>query len=173
MTINVLFVCLGNICRSPTAHGVFAQRVSERGLQSQIQVDSAGTGDWHVGEAPDKRATAAAAKRGFDLSSLRARQVSAKDFGQYHYVIAMDNNNLADLNALKPHHYNGELALFLSYGSDNTVEVPDPYYGAGDGFEQVLDLVEQASDGLLAAIMQQHPIMQTHPELAGVPAENQ
>lgn len=159
MTVNVLFVCLGNICRSPTAHAIFEQKVVDSKLQSQIVVDSAGTGDWHLGHSPDERATAAAAKRGFDLSPLRARLVTADDFSVFDYVIAMDNSNLSDLQVMKPDSYLGELNLFLAYGADDTIEVPDPYYGDGNGFEQVLDLVEQASDGLLNHIVRKHSLI--------------
>jgi low molecular weight protein-tyrosine phosphatase len=156
MTVNVLFVCLGNICRSPTAHAVFQQLVDASRLHDVITVDSAGTGDWHIGKAPDQRSTAAGALRGYDLSVLRARQVSALDFRRYHYILAMDLQNLRDLQQLRPADYGGELALFLNYGQSNEREVPDPYYGEGDGFEQVLDLVENAAAGLLHALVLQH-----------------
>ncbi len=157
MTVNVLFVCLGNICRSPTADGVFRQRVQAAGLQQQIGVDSAGTGDWHVGRAPDSRALAAAAKRGYDLSGLRARQVADKDFAEFHYVLAMDKSNLSHLRRLAPAHYAGHVGLFLDFAPHLGLrEVPDPYYGGHQGFEQVLDLVEAACDGLLTHIQQTH-----------------
>jgi len=125
-------------------------------LQHAIAVDSAGTGDWHIGKAPDKRSTAAGARRGYDLSVLRARQVSAVDFQRYHYILAMDQQNLRDLQQMRPADYRGELALFLNYGDSVEREVPDPYYGEGQGFEQVLDLVEVASASLLNAIMLQY-----------------
>ena len=148
--VKVLFVCLGNICRSPTAHGVFAQQVKASGLDSRISIDSAGTGDWHIGRAPDERTQGAALRRGYDLSSLRARQVSVEDFYQFQYILAMDRQNLADLRDLQPAGFNGHLGLFLEFADVRPVtEVPDPYYGEHDGFEQVLDLVEQASAGLL------------------------
>ncbi|AQA18770.1 phosphotyrosine protein phosphatase [Halioglobus japonicus] len=150
---RVLFVCLGNICRSPTAHGVFQSMVDCRGLQSRIAVDSCGTGDWHIGHAPDKRATAEAAERGYDLTPLRARQVTAADFDEFDYIVAMDNQNLADLRAMCPTHFSGYLGLFLPFAAVNIVdEVPDPYYGGPEGFTQVLDMVEAASEGLLAEI---------------------
>ncbi len=152
MTVSVLFVCLGNICRSPTAHGVFEQLVADHQLSDTITADSAGTAAWHIGKQPDSRSIAAAANRGCDLSSLRARQVSPTDFEQFDYILAMDESNLADLEALCPSGFSGELALFLSYGDSDALAVPDPYYGDGDGFEHVLDLVEQASAGLLAHI---------------------
>lgn len=150
---RVLFVCLGNICRSPTAHGVFQSMVDSRGLQSRITVDSCGTGDWHIGHAPDKRATAEAAERGYDLTPLRARQVTAADFDEFDYIVAMDNQNLADLRAMCPTHFSGYLGLFLPFAAANAVdEVPDPYYGGPEGFTRVLDMVEAASEGLLAEI---------------------
>jgi protein-tyrosine phosphatase len=156
MTVNVLFVCLGNICRSPTAHAVFQQLVDANRLQHAITVDSAGTGDWHIGKAPDRRATAFGAKRGYDLSVLRARQVEAVDFAHYQYILAMDLQNLRDLQLMRPHDYRGELGLFLNYGQSAEREVPDPYYGEGEGFERVLDLVEDAANGLLQALMLQY-----------------
>ncbi len=157
MTVKVLFVCLGNICRSPTAHSVFQKLVDEASLQSHIEVDSAGTGDWHIGRKPDSRSAQAAAQRGYDLSALRARQVIVADFDQFDYILAMDTNNLQDLQDICPLHFNGDLALFLSYGSGLSLdEVPDPYYGSGGGFDQVLDLVENASAGLLTHIKDVH-----------------
>jgi protein-tyrosine phosphatase len=153
--INVLFVCLGNICRSPTADGIFRKLVSREKLERAITVDSAGTSEWHLGKMPDGRTIAAAKKRGYDLSVLRARQVSAADFDEFDYVLAMDNSNLRDLQKIKPQHYEGHLGLFLDFGSNkNYREVPDPYYGGEDGFELVLDLVEEAAKGLLAHIRQ-------------------
>jgi len=161
MTVNVLFVCLGNICRSPTAHAVFQQLVDAGGLRDVIAVDSAGTGDWHLGKAPDERATRAASLRGYDLSTLRARQVAAIDFQHYQYILAMDLQNLRDLQQMRPADYRGELALFLNYGASAEREVPDPYYGEGDGFERVLDMVEAAAAGLLHAIVLQHGLHPT------------
>ena len=150
---SVLFVCLGNICRSPTAHGVFEHLVSQRGLAESIRVDSCGTGGWHVGEPPDARATAEAGKRGYDLSSLRARQVQPEDFRRFDYILAMDHTNLADLQGMCPADYDGHLGLFLGFaGRADTDEVPDPYYGGREGFGHVLDLVEMASEGLLRDI---------------------
>ena len=146
---RVLFVCLGNICRSPTAHGVFESLVKGKGLDDRIQIDSCGTGGWHIGESPDKRASAHARKRGYDLSHLRARQVEEHDFDAFDYVLAMDNANLGDLKAIKPSSARTSPKLFLSYGRFDETEVPDPYYGGDQGFEHVLDLVESACDGLL------------------------
>lgn len=150
---SVLFVCLGNICRSPTAHGVFASQVAAAGLSDVIVVDSAGTGAWHVGEPPDERATAAASARGYDLSLLRARQVTPGDFRRFDYILAMDRSNLSHLEALRPTDYSGHLGLFLAFHpASPVVEVPDPYYGGRDGFEDVLDMVEAAGESLLEDI---------------------
>ena len=152
MSVSVLFVCLGNICRSPTAHGVFEQLVADHQLGHSIRTDSAGTAAWHIGKQPDSRSVAAAANRGYDLTPLRARQVTVSDFEHFDYILAMDQSNLTDLQRLCPPDYSGELALFLTYGDSDILAVPDPYYGDGDGFESVLDLVEQASQGLLSNI---------------------
>lgn len=157
--IKVLFVCLGNICRSPTAHGIFEALICDQNLQDRISVDSAGTSDWHVGHAPDPRTTQAAHNRGFDLSRLRARQVCEEDFSQFDYIIAMDKENLGNLTAMMPADFKGELNLFLPYDSLLTLsEVPDPYYSKGDGFENVLDLVSSASEALLKHILHQHTL---------------
>ncbi len=151
--VKVLFVCLGNICRSPTADGVFRKLVADAGLDDQINVDSAGTAGWHIGRAPDARTVAAAKNRGYDLSELRARQVSKMDFFEYDYILAMDNANLGDLKSLKPANYTGHLGLFLAFSEqDEYREVPDPYHGGSEGFELVLDLVEDAAQGLLNEI---------------------
>lgn len=149
---KVLFVCLGNICRSPTAHGVFQALVNAQGLNDRILVDSAGTAAYHVGNPPDSRSTQTARKRGYDLSSLRARQALSVDFEQFDYILAMDRSNLDNLRELKPRHYQGHLGLFLDFGAMPEREVPDPYYGGDAGFEHVLDLVESASEGLLEHI---------------------
>jgi len=155
--VKVLFICMGNICRSPTAHGVFSRLVKEHGLSNEIIVDSAGTHAYHVGSPPDKRAQMAAAKRQVDLSGLTARQVVHEDFEQFDYVLAMDSDNLDILTALCPGGMDGELRLFLDFAPDIPVqEVPDPYYGGSKGFERVLDLVESAANGLLTHIREQH-----------------
>jgi len=150
--MKVLFVCLGNICRSPTAEGVFRHKVREAGLEGRIGIDSAGTGDWHVGKAPDARTCVAALRRGYDLSSLRARQVTVADFSRYDLILAMDHANLRDLKHLHAAGGKAELDLFLRRYDGAVDEVPDPYYGGEDGFEQVLDLVEQACDGLILEV---------------------
>lgn len=149
---GILFVCLGNICRSPTAEGVFRRKLAEKPqLKALLEVDSAGTAAYHVGEPPDRRSAAVAARRGYDLSVLRARAVMAEDFEKYDYVLAMDQQNLFNLQAVCPPQFNGHLSLFLDFAGKQGAEVPDPYYTSGDrGFEEVLDLVEAASDGLLA-----------------------
>lgn len=150
---SVLFVCLGNICRSPTAHGVFEAKVKAKGLEHQILTDSAGTAAYHVGNPPDRRSGAAASVRGYDLSHLRARQAIVEDFYRFDYILAMDNSNFSDLQAIAPQDGKAELRLFLDYATTvATSEVPDPYYGGDDGFGQVLDLVEAASEGLLDVI---------------------
>ncbi|MBM4190078.1 MAG: low molecular weight phosphotyrosine protein phosphatase [Betaproteobacteria bacterium] len=150
---KVLFVCLGNICRSPTAEGVFRAQVAAAGLSEVIGIDSAGTAAWHIGKAPDQRAQAAATRRGYDLTALRGRQVAVADFGEFDYILAMDRSNLADLLAQCPAEQRHKVRLFLSFSSQwQDHEVPDPYYGGADGFDQVLDMVEDAAHGLLSDI---------------------
>jgi protein-tyrosine phosphatase len=148
--IRVLFVCTGNICRSPTAEGVFRHKVREAGLEGRIGWDSAGTHGYHVGEAPDSRALRAARRRGIDLADLRARRIQTRDFHDFDYVLAMDDGHLAQLRRLMPRDSGAELALFLDYCAARRGEaVPDPYYGAAEDFERVLDLVEEGSEALL------------------------
>lgn len=152
--MGVLFVCLGNICRSPTAHGVFETLVAAQGHDGWLTVDSCGTGDWHVGEQPDQRAMTEAGKRGVALSHLRARQVRENDFFEFDYILAMDRANLRHLESIKPSSFQGHLGLFLDYAPEPGIaEVPDPYYGGEEGFTQVLDLIEDASQGLLQALI--------------------
>lgn len=150
--VKVLFVCMGNICRSPTAEGVFRHKVEQANLDSQITIDSAGTHAYHVGNPPDGRAQSAALKRDIDLSSQRARRVSADDFINFDFVVAMDESNKDDLLSICPAGYEDRLHLFLDFAECNESEVPDPYYGQGRGFEIVLNLIEDASDGLLKHI---------------------
>ena len=154
--IKILFVCMGNICRSPTAQGVFQRLIEQTGLINEIKIDSAGTHAYHVGNPPDPRAQAVALRRGIDLSSLRARRVARGDFEKYDYILAMDQDNLSALRMVCPPEHSYKLRLFLEYAPDLTVrDVPDPYYGGATGFEQVLDLVEIASEGLLRHLRQQ------------------
>lgn len=170
-SIGVLFVCLGNICRSPTAHGVFRECVTKLGLSDAIFVDSCGTGAWHAGEPPDSRAVQAARARGYNLSDLRARQFHLNDFARFNYIFAMDGSNLSEINALKPTAHDGVVDLFLRYASvssndtearhfdqtgDTHLEVPDPYYGGDDGFDAVLDMIEVASSLLVNDIRTTH-----------------
>ena len=152
----MLFVCMGNICRSPTAEGVFRHKVRQSNLEDQISIDSAGTHAYHVGNPPDSRAAGAALKRDIDLSGQRARRVRADDFTEFDYVIAMDESNRDDLLSICPAGYEDRVKLFLDFSDDDESEVPDPYYGQGHGFEIVLDLVEAASDGLLDHIRNNH-----------------
>lgn len=153
--VKVLFVCLGNICRSPSAEGVFRKVVHQAGLDGQITIDSCGTGDWHVGKEPDSRAIAAARNRGIDISDLRARQFRSKDLDEFDYVLVMDRQNLADVREIWRQNGGTEPVLFLRYGGSGYDEVPDPYYGGNHGFEHVLDLIHEASEGLLAEIREQ------------------
>lgn len=151
--MSVLFVCMGNICRSPTAEGVFRKVVSDAELDEDILVDSAGTHAYHVNEPPDRRAQAAAERRGFPLDDIRARRVSSEDFERFDYILAMDEGNLRILKEDAPEHQRCKIRLFLEFASAmREMEVPDPYYGGADGFEQVLDLVEEASRGLLETL---------------------
>ncbi len=151
--LSVLFVCLGNICRSPTAQGVFERKVVERGLADRIQVDSAGTAAFHVGARPDPRSVAAAKLRGYDLSRLKARHALAEDFFRFDYVLGLDQSNLDNLRALEPPESRAKLGLLLDFAPHTGMrEVPDPYYGGPKGFDRVLDLVEVAADGLLNEI---------------------
>ena len=154
--IKILFVCMGNICRSPTAEGVFAKLVQEHSLEQVISIDSAGTHAYHVGDAPDLRAQRAAKERGVDLSKQRARKVVRGDFEDFDYILAMDAENYSLLMDACPMHLQQKISLFLDFAPQLGVkEVPDPYYGGQYGFERVLDLTEAASAGLLAAIKQQ------------------
>lgn len=154
--IKVLFVCMGNICRSPTAQGVFEQLVKQADLQHVVDIDSAGTHAYHVGEQPDGRATEAAGRRGIDLTTQRARRVSETDFNRFDYLIAMDQSNRDDLIAVCPREQRGKIRLLLEFIEDDTVtDVPDPYYGGSHGFERVLDLVEDGARGLLQEIQEQ------------------
>jgi protein-tyrosine phosphatase len=155
--MKVLFVCMGNICRSPTAHGAFARYLRERAPELDVQVDSAGTHDYHVGSPPDPRAIAAAARRGIDLTAQRARLVTVLDFQRHDLIVAMDRLNREVLLELSPVAYRDRVRLLMEFAAvppeeGEQIDVPDPYYGGAVGFERVLDLVEQAADGLLEEI---------------------
>jgi len=151
--IRVLFVCMGNICRSPTAEGVFRHMVAQADLGKKIHTDSAGTHAFHAGEPPDRRAQATAQSRGIDITDLRARSVADDDFEIFDYIIAMDKDNLAGLLNQCPDAHKEKVHLFLGFAEDiNESEVPDPYYGGQNGFVRVFDMVEAASNGLLAEI---------------------
>lgn len=151
--VKVLFVCLGNICRSPSAEGVFRKLISDQGLEDLIQIDSAGTHAYHVGSEPDLRAQAAALQRGIDMSGLRGRQVDEGDFYLFDYILAMDRANEYNLQVISPPDHDSILRLFMDYAENwNENEVPDPYYGGDAGFERVLDMIEDAALGLLEDI---------------------
>lgn len=154
--IAVLFVCLGNICRSPTAEGIFRRKVQQAGLSDHILIDSCGTGSWHVGNPPDERAIDFAAMQGIDLSGLRARKLSPADYTRFDYVIAMDMRNFKTIKGRAPHHATARMSLLLDFDPHSpTREVPDPYYGGEAGFRRVYSLVDQACDRLLADIRKQ------------------
>lgn len=147
--IKVLFVCMGNICRSPTAEGVFRHVLKTMKLESKVEVSSAGTHGYHMGEAPDQRAQYAASRRGYDLSRIRARKVSPQDLAYFDLVLAMDRKTLESLREISPPEYIDRLCLFMAFSSRFLVDdVPDPYYGRGEGFDLVLDMVEDATQGL-------------------------
>ena len=147
---------MGNICRSPTAEGVFRRLVQERAPDLDILIDSAGTHDYHSGHPPDARAQAAAHARGIDLGKLRARQIRDSDFESFDLILAMDEGNMSALRHRCPPTYRARLRLFMEYAKRGSVrEVPDPYYGGANGFEHVLDLVEDASRGLLESLLAQ------------------
>jgi len=147
---SLLFVCLGNICRSPTAEAVFREIARREAPELRLLIDSAGTADYHIGEPPDPRSQAAARRRGYDMSSLRARMLMANDFERFDLILAMDRANLATIESRAPEGRASQVRLFLEFAADaGHDEVPDPYYGGPTGFEQVLDLVESASRGLI------------------------
>lgn len=155
---GVLFVCTGNICRSPTAEGVFIAKARQKGVLARLRVESAGTHDYHVGEPPDARAIAHAARRGYDLSALRARQVQRQDFDDFAWILAMDRGHLHLLEAFAPAGRASPVRLFLEHSRQwRGRDVPDPYYGPEGGFERVLDMVEEACDGLLEAVLAAPP----------------
>lgn len=146
-TPSVLFVCLGNICRSPTAEAVFRHKAAEADLK--VTIDSAGTHGYHIGSPPDKRSQAAGAARGYSFSGLKCRRVEHSDFEKFDYILAMDHSNLSNLQDMSDKQYHGKIQLMLEYANSAYKEVPDPYYGGRKGFDLVLDLIEQASVGLV------------------------
>ena len=155
---KILFVCMGNICRSPTAEGVFRYIARLEAPQLRLTIDSAGTHDYHVGDPPDPRSQAAARRRGVELAGLRARQLLASDFDAFDYVLLMDDRNRRDGLAIAPASYRAQVRLFLDYAPElGRADVPDPYYGSLAGFESVLDLIEVASRGLLTTLRNLDP----------------
>jgi protein-tyrosine phosphatase len=152
--VGVLFVCMGNICRSPTAEGVF-RSVAERAGQRGLRIDSAGTHDYHVGEPPDPRAIDSALRRGYDIRKLRARQIAPRDYARFDWILAMDTHNLREITRRRPGDFSGHLGLLLDFVPGLGLrEVPDPYYGGPDGFERILDLIEPASEALLYQVIE-------------------
>jgi protein-tyrosine phosphatase len=153
--IKVLFVCMGNICRSPTAEGVFTKLVKDQNLEAQFTIDSAGTHAYHIGNEPDLRSQSAALERGVDLSGLRARKVINGDFEDFDFLLAMDDDNYSILINACPAQYQTKIKYFLDYAPHlNERQVPDPYYGGKYGFERVLDMIEEASAGFLKAVQE-------------------
>jgi protein-tyrosine phosphatase len=152
-THRILFVCLGNICRSPMAEGVFRRVAEEEGLIDRFEIDSAGLGDWHIGQAPDHRAQKAARSRGVDISDQSARQVVDEDFDRFDLLLVMDRSNYAELKARAPHEARAKIRPFLDFAPQaGTSDVPDPFFGGAEGFDHALDLIEAASRGLLASL---------------------
>jgi len=158
--VSVLFVCMGNICRSPTAEGVFRHTVKQRNLLASIHIDSAGTHAYHIGEQPDSRSQKTARSKGIDLSGQTARKAVAEDFSKFDYIIAMDRSNYENLKQIRDKSNSEQTAnlhLFMEFTSIwENEEVPDPYYGGDNGFEQVFDMVQSASEGLLEHIVKNH-----------------
>ncbi|QKP78667.1 low molecular weight phosphotyrosine protein phosphatase [Methyloligella sp. GL2] len=158
-THKLLFVCLGNICRSPMAEGVFRAVVQREGLIDRFELDSAGMGSWHVGQAPDTRAQAAAAGRGLDISGQAARQVALGDFDYFDMLLAMDESNFEELTQLAPAAQQHKVRQFLDFAPHaGTRDVPDPFFGEAEGFDHALDLIEQASEGLLTSLLRNQPV---------------
>ena len=157
--VKVLFVCLGNICRSPTAEGVFRKLIEDEGYDTDIEIDSAGTHAYHVGESPDSRAQQTAQQRGIDISQLRGRRVVTEDADVFDYVLAMDHENYQNLLHIFPDREHKKIGLFMQYAQQRAEEeVPDPYFGGASGFDRVLDMIEEASIGLLNNIKQQYKL---------------
>lgn len=159
--MSILFVCLGNICRSPSAHAVFEKLVSDSSVSDYIEVDSCGTGDWHIGHKPDERAINIAESYNYPMSHLRARQLSNKDFYKFDLILAMDKKNLDDIKKQCPPNFNGEIKLFLNFLQDsNLEEVPDPYFGSNKDFNTSLDLIIKASKALIEKIIKDDELTQ-------------
>ena len=157
MPVRVLFVCLGNICRSPSAEGVFRDLVQKTNQHDQIDIDSAGTGAWHIGNPPDKRAQKVALERGIDIGDLKARQVRQRDFEAFDLIVAMDASNRDDLMSNCPAHFSHKISMLLDHTIDQTgQDVPDPYYGGEDGFHLMFDLIERGAQGLLDHLARKH-----------------
>lgn len=155
--VSVLFVCTGNICRSPTAEGVFRHAVSARGLQEFFMIDSAGTGNWHVGHGPDPRSVATAQARGIDIAPLRARQLAMDDFTRFHHLIALDTSHLDFMTRMKPTNAVARLSLLMDHEpSRQWRDVPDPYYGGQKDFDHAYDLIARGAEGLLDALIREH-----------------
>lgn len=151
--VKVLFVCMGNICRSPTAEGVFRHLAGRHGLESLVEIDSAGTHAYHIGNPPDRRSQAATLRRGIDISAQQARRVEVADFETFDYILAMDEENIENLHALCPPEHRHKVRLFLEFAPHlGSREVPDPYYGGLSGFERVLDMIEAAAEGLIEEV---------------------
>ena len=152
--MRILFVCMGNICRSPTAEGVFRRLARERAPDLALEIDSAGTHGYHVGEPPDRRAISAASRRSIDLAELRARRVQTDDFERFDLILAMDEENLRELQQRATPQYHSRIKLMMEYAPQTGRRaVPDPYYGGAQGFEDVLDLLEEAAEGLLQELL--------------------
>ncbi|MCP4429872.1 MAG: low molecular weight phosphotyrosine protein phosphatase [Gammaproteobacteria bacterium] len=156
--VNVIFVCMGNICRSPTAHGVFQTLVDEHNLSDVIGVESAGTHSYHIGNPPDLRSQSTALKNNVDLSALKARRFIRDDFDDFDYIIGMDADNIADMQSIEPESHEANVVLMLEYSTKyDQKEIPDPYFG-NDGFDMVFDMIEDASTGLLNHIRSKHKL---------------
>lgn len=159
MVVKVLFVCLGNICRSPSAQGIFQKMVDDADLANQFFIDSCGTAAFNVGKPPDKRATLAAQRHGYDISGQIARQIHRDDYQQFHYIIPMDRKNMSSVQAWAPDGFDGEIELFMKYGHNRgLLQVPDPYYDDAEKFDAVIETLEKASLGLLKHIIGKHKL---------------
>ena len=158
--INVLFVCLGNICRSPSAQGILEKKIKELGLQDQVHVDSCGTAPFNVGKSPDPRALKACEKHGYDINGQIARQIDDEDYLNFNYIIPMDRKNMMSITAWQPKDFSGEIKLMMQYhpNSMGNNQIPDPYHDSPETFDPIIKTIEQACDGLLQTIRQQHGI---------------